>query len=176
MRPRLSTLWRKNNLFSSPPLWSRYSPLIDVVLAYDQEDLYRRGRRLARPGSRSIASRVSTATCHHASAVWRMVRRKGGHKSRLCMHASKKKNLSTRNAFFPSAPCSRRDKPVTPSMSNSRRDNHWSLQQSWWLHSGFYHPPFWTGFPKGLGNCRAYWDGWSDPTGLHLESGHTDVS
>lgn len=91
MRPRLSTLWRKNNLFSSPPLWSRYSPLIDVVLAYDQEDLYRRGRRLAKPGSRSIASRVSTATCHHASAVWRMVRRKGGHKSRLCMHASKKK-------------------------------------------------------------------------------------
>lgn len=43
MRPRLSTLWRKSNLFSRPPLWSQYSPLIDVVLAYDQEDLYRRG-------------------------------------------------------------------------------------------------------------------------------------
>lgn len=39
----IRTLEKKQ--FVLQPLWSRYSPLIDVVLAYDREDLYRRGRR-----------------------------------------------------------------------------------------------------------------------------------
>lgn len=91
MRPRLSPLWRKIYLFSSPTTVVSIFPLNWCsVSLWPGRSIRAWQPGWGGPGEGPDQSLAVAAMCHHASAVWLMARRKGGHNSRPCMHAAKK--------------------------------------------------------------------------------------